>query len=258
MRIAPDEALWRAAGLEPGAADQISDADREASAEARRALARAVAMPLVALDNAQIGEAERKATLDRIEAALRAASVDQPPIVQLQLALRIEERLQAAEKRLRFLRRLMETGAVSLLGVVFTGLALQLIAFAFRWWARRLNPPGERVEHAGEVMLYLLNARLTPWMFLLVALMLGTQIAISWQLQTLAMVSAYGLIGLTVLMAVSYWRTGRPLAAVLYDAAPAGMARRLGWRMLWVFALLQLAGALWGLLFALSLAYFFS
>lgn len=256
-KIAPDEALWAAAGIEPGRADNISEADREASAEARKTLARALVMPLVALDNAQIGDAERAATVERIEGALRAASEGQPPIVQLQLALRLEKRLQSAEKRLRFLRRMMETSAVSLLGIVFTGLVLQLNAGAFRWWARRLKPPGEHVEQAGEVMLYLLNARLTPWMFLLVALMVASQVALSWQLQTLATVSAYGLIGMTLLLAVSYYRTGRPLAAALYADAPAGIARRLGWRMIWVFLLLQLASAIWGLLFALSLVFLF-
>ena len=256
-RIAPDASLWRAAGLEPGASEQISEADRQASSEARTALTRSLIGPLLALDNAQIGEAERAATLERIETALREASEGQPPIVQLQLALRVEARLLAAEKRLRFLRRLMETGAANLLGIVFTGLVLQLLAIAFGWWARRLVPVGERVTQAGELMLYLLTARLTPWMLLLVAIMVAIQVAIGWQLQTLAEISTYALLGFSLLMAVAYYRTGRPLAAVLYEAPPDGMARRLGWRMLWVFVLLQLAAALWGFLLALLLGFAF-
>ena len=69
---------------------------------------------------------------------------------------------------------LIVAAAASLLGMVFTGLLLPLTAIAFAWWARRLDPPGEHAGQAREVMLYLLTARLTPWMFLLVGLGLMT------------------------------------------------------------------------------------
>src|SRR5690606_19229075 len=116
--------------------------------------------------------------------------------VRLQLALKLEARLLATEKRLRFMRRLVDTGAANLLGMVFTGLVLPLTAIAFAWWARRVRPAGEHVAEAKSVMLYLLNARLAPWMFALIGLMVSTQIGVSWQIVWLANWSSWALIGM--------------------------------------------------------------
>ena len=257
QRVAPDAALWREAGIEPGREEQITPAQKEAALAARREMASLHIMPFIALDNAQIGEAERRATLEAIEQGLRTAGEGEDAIVRLQLALKLEARLAATEKRLRFLRRLVDTGAANLLGMVFTGMILPLTAIAFAWWARRVQPAGEHVAEAKSVMLYLLNARLTPWMFLLLALMVGSQIGISWQIAWLANWSAWALIGMTLLLAVVYFRCGRPIATALYTAPDPRVVRKLSWRMLWVFGLLQLVAALWaGLLTAAMTVYF--
>lgn len=258
QRIAPDPALWREAGIETGQPDQISAEQREAAKEARRGMASALIAPFLALENAQISEDDRTKTLAAIEAAYAQAAESQAPIVRLQLALNLERRLLATEKKLRFLRRMVETGAANLMGMVFTGLVVPLTALAFAWWARRLKPPGQHVAQAREVMLYLLTARITPWMFALVALMVSNQIAISWQLSTLATWSLWGQVALSLLLGIAYFRCGRPIAEVLYAEPDRRVARKLSWRMLWVFLLLQLAGAVWGGLLAFSMAVYFN
>lgn len=256
-RIAPDAALWREAGLDPGAAIALGEEQSKTAAEARRRMARAHIMPFVALDNAQIGEAERRATIEAIERGFRDAAEGQEPLVRLQLALTLERRLQSTEKKLRFLRRVVETGAANMLGMVFTGLMLPLTAMAFAWWARRLKPPGERVDAARPVMLYVLTARLTPWMALMIGLMVTMQIGVSWQLATLASWSQWGLFAMTVVLGVVYFRCGGPIASVLYEAPDRRAGRRLGWRMVWVFLLLQGVAALWAGLLSGGMALYF-
>ena len=258
QRIAPDAALWREAGIEPGREKQISPAQQEAAAAARSEMASLHVMPFIALDNAQIGEAERRATLDAIEQGLRTAGEGEEAVVRLQLALKLEARLLATEKRLRFMRRLVDTGAANLLGMVFTGLVLPLTAIAFAWWARRVRPAGEHVAEAKSVMLYLLNARLAPWMFALIGLMVSTQIGVSWQIVWLANWSSWALIGMSLLLAVVYFRCGRPIATALYQEPDKRVARKLSWRMLWVFILLQLVAGLWAALLAAGIALYFS
>lgn len=257
QRITPDAALWREAGLAPGAALALEPDEQAASEAARSKMAGLHLRPFIALDNAQIGEAERRSTIDAIEAALHEAAEGQPAVVRLQLARTLERRLLATEKRLRFMRRLVDTGAASLLGMVFTGLLLPLTAIAFAWWARRLDPPGEHAGQAREVMLYLLTARLTPWMFLLVGCMVASQVGISWQLPTLASWSQWLMIALTVALGVVYFRSGRLIAPVLYESPDARVARKLSWRMLWVFLLLQLVAMLWATLITVGIAIYF-
>lgn len=257
VRIAPDATLWREAGLEPGSPLEFDESAQAASETARRKMAGLHVMPFISLDNAEIGEAERLAALAAIQAGLQEASEGQPAVVRLQLAQILERRLLGTEKRLRFMRRLVETGAVSLLGMVFTGLLLPFTAMAFAWWARRMLPPGEHVDQARSVMLYLLTARLTPWMFLTVGCLVAAQVGVSWQLSTLANVSIWLLIALTLLFPVVYFRCGRLIAPVLYEAPDPLVARKLGWRMVWVFLLQQLVTAFWAILFAIGVAIYF-
>ncbi len=257
VKIAPDAALWREAGLEPGAPLQLDETEQAASKAARRQMAGRHIMPFVSLDNAQIDAAERRAALLAIEEALREVGESQPAVVRLQLAQILERRLLATEKRLRFMRRLVDTGAASLLGMIFTGLLLPLTAVAFAWWARRVKPPGEQVAQAKPVMLYLLTARLTPWMFLMVGCMVASQIGISWQLAALATWSGWALIALTVVLAIVYFRCGALIAGALYEAPDKRVARKLSWRMLWVFLLLQGVAVVWVGLLTAGMAFYF-
>jgi hypothetical protein len=257
VKVAPDAALWREAGLQPGSALQFDEAERAASEAARRKMVGLHLMPFIALDNAQIDAEGRSASIAAIEAGLREAGEGQPAVVRLQLAQILERRLLATEKQLRFLRRLVDTGAASLLGMVFTGLLLPLTAIAFAWWARRLDPPGEHVGQAREVMLYLLTARLTPWMFVMVGCLVASQIGASWQLAALATWSTWTLFALTLVLAVVYFRCGRPISAVLHDAPDARIARKLSWRMLWVFLLLQAVAMVWVGLLSMGVAIYF-
>ncbi|MCK7593481.1 hypothetical protein [Pseudomarimonas salicorniae] len=257
QRIAPDEALYREAGCLPGEAIPMSPEEREALSAARKRMVGLHIMPFISLDSAQIDAEERRASIAAIEAGLREVSEGQTAAVRLRLAESLENRLRGTENRLRFMRRMVETGAANLLGMVFTGLLLPLTAMAFAWWARRLKPPGERVDQARPVMLYLLNARLTPWMFVLVGLLVVTQIGISWQLAQVTYWAQWATFAMTLALAVVYFRCGSLIAPVLYDAPDARVARRLSWRMLWVFLLLQLIAMLWAGLLSAGMALYF-
>ena len=138
----------------------------DASEQARDRLALSTMMTMLAFNQPIVGKEEQDAAAVRFRSLLDAhRSVLSPAQFERRKAVLARE-LLAASRKLRWLERLQESGLSNLMGFLFIGALLPVLAGSFRWMVGRLSPVACHAAQAGEVYLYAVVARLTPWYLL--------------------------------------------------------------------------------------------
>lgn len=162
--------------------------------------------------------------------------------------------LRASARKLRWFERLQESGVSSVLGFLFIGALLPVLAASFRWMVRRIVPQAPHAEKAGDVYLYAVIARLAPWYLLSVLGTLLMQAGIAFHSPNLVVIGSTFLMVLTIPLVVAHYRAGPTAARVLMGGdVEAPLARRYSWRLVGVFAVMQLFAATWIGLFTFTI-----
>lgn len=218
----------------------------EAPESAADRLAWSTAMTMLSFGQPMVSAGEREAAAVRVRDLLDSHHQTLSP-AQFERRQRIlANELLAAARKLRWFERLQESGLSNLLGFLFIGALLPVLATSFRWMVGRIAPTAPHAEQAGDVYLYAVVARLTPWYLLNILGTLLMQAGIAFQSPALVVAGSTVVVVVIIPLVVAHYRAGPMVARVLMgEEVDAVLGRRYAWRLVGVFAVTQLFAATW-------------